>query len=539
MFKKFIWLIIAVVFLCSPLWAETGKLSSISKEGNNVLQSFPCGTKDFGFQSPEAASPQDFCQFTNACVNLDSLAFCVGQLQPGWVLNAFQDPEKTCPPALDCPTYPFEVKKITILLCNTDPVNSCFAIVQGAILNAAYPVDPGCPVPAELLCQGPIVEVVIPPNTACFQVDLPLPESCCVYEPYFACVTILTPGCNTLWVCTDASCMPCWNYFDFGGGFVDGCLVGSPGDLALWTEGFASCQSVCIPDTLKNHFKTWRVFTPPVDTTVFVRDQFMAQNLKLDTIDFLSNPVRKIVPTPTKDDTFDITRPDDHLTWYRARGNPASFKVTYVNQFESTTVFIDTVKYLLLPTQKDPHLPPDSLLGHYTAYKIRDPFEIFKNFTLTDQFDVVPESITAIIRAYFLAPAIKNGEPSFGSDTHYVAYQIFPAHPLFITRQTRDQFGIHSMGIVRSEMLLVPTKKISFDPCTHKPGDCNGDNTVNLADIICKVNVVFKGFVKPIPDCRCDCNCVGGCTLPDIILLVNYVFKGGPKPQPCRECCKL
>ncbi len=74
--------------------------------------------------------------------------------------------------------------------------------------------------------------------------------------------------------------------------------------------------------------------------------------------------------------------------------------------------------------------------------------------------------------------------------------------------------------------------------CTYKPNDCNGDGTVNLTDIICDVNVVFKNAPKPVPICRTDCNGSGGNpNLADIVCKVNYVFKGGPQPVVIGECC--
>ncbi len=299
-------------------------------------------------------------------------------------------------------------------------------------------------------------------------------------------------------------------------------------------------------DTLRNHFKTWRIFTPAKDTFALVRDQFTIHDfLFVDSIDFLSNPVRKIVSVPPLTDTFDITRPDDHLTWYRVKSSNhrrIDVQVTYVNQFESTKVFIDTVKYLLLPTQKmlPPHPAPDTLLGHYTAYRIHKPKGFKKQVQLDDQFDVTPEPIDSLVPRYFLTPADKNNELRPKSDTHYVAYEIFPKTPLsaFPTTQTIDQWGGHAMQVRNSEYLLVPSRKDTFVVCTYKPNDCNGDGVVTLADIVCDVNVVFHGFPTPVPKCRCDSNCDGVCNLVDIIYKKNYIFGGGPQPIPCKECCK-
>src|SRR5574341_275685 len=544
MFKKFLWLIVAVVFLCSPLWAEENNpwdnaingytLAAADKqpEGSQLATSTP---------AIKSASPTDFCPNTNTCFQGPPIPCALPfSLVPGMVIYTFQDPAKTCPSVSCSKVYPFLVNSIHILMTNCGPA-PCTAILKPLIWSAIYP-NPNCPTPGTVICQGIEQEVQILPNQ-CVEIVLPLLANCCVDTSYFASVSIFTTDCPNLQVCIDQSCTPCCNYIQISPQQpIDACQAGSPGDFALWTDGFLSCQNDCVPppppiDTLRNHFKTWRIITPERDTFALVRDQFTIYDpLKVDSIDFLSNPTIK--------DTSGIKRPDDHLTWYKAHGKIISVKVDYVNQFESTSVFIDSVKYLLLPTWKQfpPHNPPDTLLGHYTAYKIRKP-KTFRRplpIQLQDEFDVLfgaPELLDSLKPVYFLTPADKNNELRPKSDTHYVAYEIFPKRVFVTNSVTQDQFGIHSMQIQKSELLLVPSRKDTFVVCTYKPNDCNGDGKIDLADIVCDVNVVFKGFPKPIPNCRCDSDCNGICNLVDIIYKKNYVFGGGPQPVPCKECC--
>jgi len=73
--------------------------------------------------------------------------------------------------------------------------------------------------------------------------------------------------------------------------------------------------------------------------------------------------------------------------------------------------------------------------------------------------------------------------------------------------------------------------------CTAIAGDASGDNKVNIADIVFKVNYVFKGGPEPNPLCLGDDNADGSVNLQDIIYSVNYIFKGGPAPLKSRECC--
>jgi hypothetical protein len=229
----------------------------------------------------------------------------------------------------------------------------------------------------------------------------------------------------------------------------------------------------------RNHYKTWRIqpqTIPP--TSVFVQDQFMEDNLTLTALDFLSNPVTKIV----ENDTSDIVSPNDHLTWYSAVGRDTLIRVGWVNQFqtEPIPVPIDSVKYLLVPTQKEPHDPPVGL-DHYKCYRIAMPTGWMElNFTLQDQFDPIPEEITAISTpVYFCTPCQKNGEPMFDTVTHYVAYLISPQTTSSQSRLTVDQFGDHSILVQQSEMLLVPSKKTIFPPCNPPTIGCPADESQN------------------------------------------------------------
>jgi hypothetical protein len=306
--------------------------------------------------------------------------------------------------------------------------------------------------------------------------------------------------------------------------------VGTSLDLAFVITGHEGIP----PDTGKNHFKTWRIQPQTFNRTVFVQDQFMEDSLRLVRIEFLSNPVQKVV----QNDTFNITRPDDHLTWYRAVGRDTLLKVEYVNQFESTTVAIDSVKYLLVPTQKQPHAPPESL-DHYKAYRIKDPVGFDWPCVLMDQFDSLygmPESIYMLKPLYFLTPALKNmPPPMFDSVTHYVAYEIFPKRFFPITVNTFDQFGTHVLQVDTSKFLLVPTAKLRVTPPV-KCGDVNNDGILGLGDVVYLISYQYKGGPAPVPlKCVGDVNNDDIVGLGDVVYLISYQYKGGPAPNP--NCC--
>lgn len=417
------------------------------------------------------AVPLDFCPSTATCFDGVLGAPCDAVGFPGGELTEYQDPAKNCTGT--CPVYPFQVGSVHIRLSNCDPVNACVIQVTPGIRGVIYPT-PTCPAPGNVICTGPTVAVTVPPNTFCQEFVIPLSPGCCVNGPYFASLTFqLDPvACRQISPCHDTTCNPCCSYWDQNvGSFTDLCAVGFlHGNLAIWTDGLFSCQNTCQPPPPPghNHYKTWRIQPQPLIPPAMpqVKDQFMSDLLQLVEIDYLSNPA---VKTVGGGNIFPIVKPDNHLTWYRAFGRDTLLRVEYVNQFESTTVVIDSVEYLLVPAQKLPHNPPDSL-DHYKAYRIQNPLPLTQPpFQLQDQFDLTPEQISSLVPLYFLTPARKNAEPTYDTVTHYVAYRIGPPQTSTEVRTVVDQFGSRSVNVMNSELLLVPTRKLAVHPVQPPP----------------------------------------------------------------------
>jgi len=65
-------------------------------------------------------------------------------------------------------------------------------------------------------------------------------------------------------------------------------------------------------------------------------------------------------------------------------------------------------------------------------------------------------------------------------------------------------------------------------------GDCNGDGVLDVADVVCEINYLFKGGPPPQPYAVGDVNCDGVNDVGDVVYLINYLFKGGP--APCLNC---
>jgi len=61
---------------------------------------------------------------------------------------------------------------------------------------------------------------------------------------------------------------------------------------------------------------------------------------------------------------------------------------------------------------------------------------------------------------------------------------------------------------------------------TFTPGDANQDGRISLADVVVKINYIFRSGPRPFPMSVADDDCNGTIDLNDIICAVNYIFKG-------------
>jgi len=64
-------------------------------------------------------------------------------------------------------------------------------------------------------------------------------------------------------------------------------------------------------------------------------------------------------------------------------------------------------------------------------------------------------------------------------------------------------------------------------------GDCNGDDVIDLGDVLHLINYLYKGGPAPDPFGAGDVNCDEVIDLGDVLHLINYLYKGGPPPGCC------
>lgn len=63
-------------------------------------------------------------------------------------------------------------------------------------------------------------------------------------------------------------------------------------------------------------------------------------------------------------------------------------------------------------------------------------------------------------------------------------------------------------------------------------GDANGDQLIDVGDVVFLINYLYKGDIPPAPWEAGDASCDGEVDLGDVVYLINYLYKGGD-PPPC------
>jgi hypothetical protein len=220
------------------------------------------------------------------------------------------------------------------------------------------------------------------------------------------------------------------------------------------------------PPTEPNHFKVYDVDDQAVflPADLLLTDQFPPEVLvpgfdPLD-LDLFANPVDK--------NGEGIGDPDEHQRWYRLEDPEPTqaSQVTYTNQFGTQKLRVGDPRYLVVPSQKDPHAPPEPT-NHYQCYEVTwAPHKNKRIVQLDDQFGAEADVEVGDPR-YFCNPVEKVVDP-FGNpvfypirdpDNHLVCYDIEPKvdHDLFVT--TLDQFGPATLNVHTNELLCVPSVK--------------------------------------------------------------------------------
>ncbi|UCB53493.1 MAG: hypothetical protein JSV10_05305 [Candidatus Zixiibacteriota bacterium] len=87
-------------------------------------------------------------------------------------------------------------------------------------------------------------------------------------------------------------------------------------------------------------------------------------------------------------------------------------------------------------------------------------------------------------------------------------------------------------GIVVQVDSIVDDRLYAFVhlPAQFQLGDANGDETVDVGDVVYLVNYLYKYGPPPDPVEAGDANCDAAVNVGDVVFLVNYLYKGGDPP---------
>ncbi len=87
--------------------------------------------------------------------------------------------------------------------------------------------------------------------------------------------------------------------------------------------------------------------------------------------------------------------------------------------------------------------------------------------------------------------------------------------------------------MIEAALIICPVE----EECDCKPGDANGDLTINISDAVYLIAYIFAGGGAPTPYniCSGDANCDCTVNISDAVYLISYIFAHGTAPCTCEE----
>jgi hypothetical protein len=62
-------------------------------------------------------------------------------------------------------------------------------------------------------------------------------------------------------------------------------------------------------------------------------------------------------------------------------------------------------------------------------------------------------------------------------------------------------------------------------------GDPNADGVIDIGDVVCLINYLYRGSPSPVPIPVGDVNCDGVVDVGDVVRMIGYLYKGEPPPS--------
>ena len=101
-----------------------------------------------------------------------------------------------------------------------------------------------------------------------------------------------------------------------------------------------------------------------------------------------------------------------------------------------------------------------------------------------------------------------------------------------VASHTWENAGIYSVKVkAKDEHGRESTWSDSLVIQRYISGDCNDDRKVDVGDVICLINFLFKSDFAPIPLLAGDVTCNGMVDIGDVVYLINYLYKAGTAPN--------
>ena len=210
-----------------------------------------------------------------------------------------------------------------------------------------------------------------------------------------------------------------------------------------------------------DHFKGYfpQQVTQVQPAQVVLQDQFGTNPAVIGKIFRLLNPTRKFhngVWTP-------IAHPDDHLVMHVTGPQPlVNREVKIRNQFGDQVLTTQDARVLAVPTQKDPHGPPQQI-NHFSCYAVSNGPLINQPVALADQFFGSQHNVLRPV--FFCNPVQKTHDgvvsPITNPNDHLTCYNITRV-PFVKVVTLHNQFGDHKFQSAYADLLCVPTEKVNW-----------------------------------------------------------------------------
>lgn len=115
---------------------------------------------------------------------------------------------------------------------------------------------------------------------------------------------------------------------------------------------------------------------------------------------------------------------------------------------------------------------------------------------------------------------------------HQISYPVIPSwcsvEDDTLSGEVPDSAILDSFTVTVEDPFHADTQTVVL--CSYICGDANRDDVINVGDVVCLVNYLYKSGAEPLPAEAGDCNRDQNVNVGDVVYLVNYLYRSGPPP---------